>query len=133
MPVYSEMRQKIDPPPPNVQSRRLGYAREAILLLTYAKLWGRQGKNIVRIGDVRIDHGKDLPNGGKNIQIQLDDDRRSATQGTTIAQLTIDGDLQDNGADNPANLAHRQEVLDAARRALQDSLDTAREFRLHQQ
>jgi hypothetical protein len=131
MPLVIEPRQAIRSyPTGNIEPAKTEAAQLVENELTYAKLWARQNTTVVEGKLARIDVQKDLPQGGKNIQVQLNDKRRTMTVGTTIAQLTIDAAARDSGADTPDNVRYQNELLTQAKRALKESLKSKMEYRI---
>ena len=129
MPLDIELRQVIRSYPAGNPDKAKAEATDLLRQLTYAMTRAAQNQTLIEGQHARFDMQKDLPNGGKNLQVQLNK-RRTMTQGTTIAQVTIDGDVFDSGADTPAERQLRTDILDHVRRAFRESLKTRAEYRV---
>ena len=64
--------------------------------LTYAQIW-KMG-TIFKSKLVRLDGQKSAGGMGANLQVQINDVKRDAKEGTTVAGVLVDGSLRDFGA-----------------------------------
>jgi hypothetical protein len=100
-------------------------ARGTFAEVTFANMW-RYQQTLVNRGTMRIDAQKHLPGGGANLHLQLNGEDRTASQGTTFANVTVDPRLRDFGRQNDHNI--RRNIERTVRSAFLQSLETGYQY-----